>query len=294
MKGSSSAYNGNNMGSRTSVKFFWQQSVLLFATFVLSQLGWAQSRYESIETAEVVKNKLFPKNGTFEVNVPDLGMIMNESYITTLLLHFGANYYFAENWGVGADLALPLSITDKSERECIENFYNDPNYVIAAECGPSSELAGFETQANMGPAYVPIRQIKSMLGFYGIWSPLYGKQLLWYSGTSYFDFFLTFGGALIASDYYPKSTLLRNGKTSRGSNIDTVGASAAEETQYGKEGRPDPESGNNFATVLGIGQKYHFAKRFHIKLELRNYTMFGTDSGFDTFFTLWLGSGVRF
>ena len=45
---------------------------------------------------------------------------------------------------------------------------------------------------------------------------------------------------------------------------------------------------------LGLGQKFHFMKRFHIKAELRNYTLLATPTGFDNFFTLWGGIGVRF
>ncbi len=262
----------------------------------------AKNSFESLQKEEVVKKKLFPKQKTFEISAPDFGLILNESYVETYLLHFGATYFLSENWGVGVDAAFAISQKDKAERECIENFYNDPDYIVAAECGPSSEVtdamaANAGTFANMGPAYVPIRQIDSMFAIMATWSPLYGKQLLFYRGTSYFDLFLNAGLGLTSSTFYPKSTTLLNGNPARGpveAAADGVGAQPEQVDLYGKNGRPAAESQSNISTILGVGQKYHFAERFHIKVELRNYILLGTDSGFDSFFTLWGGFGVRF
>ena len=44
----------------------------------------------------------------------------------------------------------------------------------------------------------------------------------------------------------------------------------------------------------GIGQKVHFGKKCHAKAELRNHLVLGTPGGFDMFFTLWGGVGMRF
>ena len=63
---------------------------------------------------------------------------------------------------------------------------------------------------------------------------------------------------------------------------------------YGKEGRPTAQKQSNVFLDGGIGQKIHFGKKFHLKGELRNHLVLGTPGGFDMFFTLWGGLGMRF
>ncbi len=270
--------------------------ILILLCFFSSKTSFAASIYlKASEDQEVVKNKLYPKKETFELNVPNVGMILNQSYIQSYLIHGGAAYFFNESWGIGFEGAMSMN-TDKPERTCIESFYNDPRGTdVAAECGPPENLQG---QANYGPAYVPIREIKMMAFANAIWNPVYGKQLLFMSATNYFDLFVTFGGGLVMSDYYPLAATLKNGKPARGTQIsnqpNSVGASGSETNSYGKAGRPTPESQTTPALDAGIGLKYHFAKRFNVRIELRNFTLVGTPDGFESMFALWSGFGIRF
>ena len=112
---------------------------------------------------------------------------------------------------------------------------------------------------------------------------------------------MVFGAGFALSDFYAKSTNLRNGKPARGS-LDpgttgcaspTIGACAGETDQYGKTGRPDPERQTNFVLNGGVGQKFHFFKRMHLTAELRNYTLLGTNEGFQPLLAQWGGFGVR-
>ncbi len=267
----------------------------------------AQTFHNATDDKDVVKNKLFPKNKKFEIVGPDFGVILNESYISTYLLHLGGTYYTSEEWGFGLDLAFAMANSDKFERTCIENFYNDPKYKVDEECAKGDPAANKQLQdsggsANMGPAYVPIREVKMILTANATWNPLYGKQLFAHTATSYFDMYLTFGGGIARSDVYPKSTKLRDGRPSRALVINesnpagtaATGADPSETTLYGEAGRPDPETQTNLVLMTGIGQKYHFLEHFNVKMELRNYILLGTESGFDTFFTLWGGVGMRF
>ena len=266
---------------------------------------------KSTEGEDVVKNKIYPKKGRIELNLPDIGIVLNQSYIQTLIFHGGVNYYFNEVWGFGVE-GVFASNKDKDERACIETFYNDPDKEGGPECDPglSGEGAGASgSRRNYGPAYVPIRELKYMIAANAVWNPVYGKQIVLLSATAYFDVFVTMGAGMAFSDYYAKSTLLRNGKDSRGTfpekgsaedtDANKPGAKPNEtdpETGnllYGPEGRPDVQPQSTFFVNFGIGQKYHFAKRFNFKVELRNYTLLGTESGFENFFTLWGGFGVR-
>jgi outer membrane beta-barrel protein len=264
---------------------------------------------KSTEGDDVVKNKLYPKKGRIELNLPDVGVVLNQSYVTTLLIHGGINYYFSEVWGFGVE-GVFASNKDKDERACIESFYNNPDKEGGAECDPALEgkdISG-SSRRNYGPAYVPIRELKYMLAANAVWNPVYGKQIVLLSATAYFDVFVTMGAGMAFSDYYPKATELRNGHPSRGTfpekgspedtDANKPGAKLdARDEQgnllYGPEGRPDVQSQSTFFVNFGVGQKYHFAKRFSFKVELRNYTLLGTESGFENFFTLWGGLGIR-
>ena len=75
---------------------------------------------------------------------------------------------------------------------------------------------------------------------------------------------------------------------------DKIGATADEDFAYGVAGRPDPISGQHVALNLGIGQKFHFGGRFHIKVALRSTTLLGTEQGIESLFALYGGAGIRF
>ena len=276
-------------------------AAVMFATltFVAQSVRAEEEYRKAVEGEDVVRNKLFPKKGRIELNGPDFGVILNQSYVNTFLFHGGLNYYFSEVWGFGAEFALAMN-RNKGERECIENFFNNPRKSAAPECGTEDQVP---EGGNYGPAYVPIRELKYIIAGNAIWNPVYGKQIMLLRATAYFDVFVTMGGGLAFSDAYPKSSTLRNGKDSRGVFPETgpggPGARPGETDSdgnllYGETGRPDPVQASNPLVNFGIGQKYHFAKRFNVKAELRNYTLLGTESGFDNFFTLWGGFGMRF
>ena len=136
----------------------------------------------------------------------------------------------------------------------------------------------------------------------GIWNPIYGKEIFFLSGVVNFDVFITMGGGLAMSTFYPMDTKLGNGKESRGTfpASGTSGERPGTEPDeaggpyYGKEGRPTAQKQSNIFLDGGIGQKIHFGKKFHVKAELRDHIVLGTPGGFDMFFTLWGGVGMRF
>ena len=238
----------------------------------------------AIEGNNNVKNKIYPRKKRFELAIPNGGLILNQSYVDTFLISGGFVYHFSEEWGFGADFSL-ASNSDKPERFCIENFYNDPNKELSSPCGDVSALdeLGEGRKANYGPAYVPVREIQNIISLSAVWTPVYGKQLVFMSATSYFDLYFEIGGAFVSSLYYDKQETLRNGNPSRGAFNDDgdpsdgqpIGAQPDEIGSYGIDGRPDPEAQSNIALNFGIGQKFHFGRRFHLKVFLRNMTLLG-------------------
>lgn len=272
--------------------------LILFLSLSLASMAFGYDR--AIEGADNVRNKLYPRKSKFEVNIPNAGLILNQSYVDSFVLGGGIIYHMSEEWGVGFDGVQVLN-SDKAERSCIEQFYNDPLDELGSVCGDEDELLALPegSKANFGPAYVPIREIQNIFTLNAIWTPVYGKQLIFMSATSYFDLFFEFGLGLALSDFYPKQDTLRNGNQSRGvfdadgNSDDNLGAGPDELYAVGEDGRPDPESQQHVLANLGIGQKFHFGNRFHIKLYLRNMTLLGTDAGFDNLFVLYGGFGLR-
>lgn len=250
---------------------------------------------KATEGSAVVLRKMYPKKNKFELDA-DAGVIMNSSYVDTFLLRGGGHFFFKEVWGVGAEFTMAMP-SDKNERQCIEQFYNDPDDDIGGECGGVDPE--FNERTNWGPAYAPIREINSMITGHLIWNPIYGKQLFMLSAVSYFDVFVIMGGGMAMSTYYPLQTELTNGNPARGTypkeesdgNPDNIGTQ--DESLIGIDGRPEAESNSNIVMEFGVGMKYHFLKRFNFKMELRNYTLLMTQAGFDNFFTLMGGFGVR-
>ena len=281
--------------------FLLLQIVLLFVYSAKSE--GASYRRKASEGNEVVKGKIYFKKKKYEISVP-IGIILNQSYIQTSFLSLGGAYFPKEPWGFGIDLILANN-QDKAERECIEHFYNDVNseFPLSAPCGPPHLLQDDpQGYSNYGPAYVPIREIGTVLIANFIWSPVYGKQLLFMKATSYFDLVLEFGLGLVSSTYYPKQEKLRNGKISRGefnpdgSNPDnSIGyyPNSNEPVSYGMEGRPDPENELSPVLNLAVGQKFHFTKKIHLSVYLKNLTILGSSTGFENLFLLAAGIGVR-
>ena len=287
---------------RSRVRF---TSVLVgLLSMVAFDKGLAYQR--AIEGSDNVKRKIYSRKGKLEIDAPDVGIILNQAYIRTFLIGGGIVYHSSEEWGFGVDFSLADN-TDKSERTCIENFFRDPGFQLDAACSEDGSTTLLEnvlneypdSKANYGPAYVPIRELQNLIFANAIWTPIYGKQLIFMAATSYFDLYFEFGGGIVNSLFYPKQTILKNGKAARGvdekdATESQAGADLEEGYAYGVEGRPDPESQVNPAINIGIGQKFHFANRVHLRASLRNTTILGTESGFDFLFSLKFGLGFRF
>jgi outer membrane beta-barrel protein len=270
----------------------------LFLAAVNPVLAATSGEYQRAgDGTEVVLRKTYPKKTRVEIEGTG-GLVLNQSYTNTMLFGAGVNYFWSEEWGVGVE-AMMASNTDKSERECLENFYNDPENVVSAECGDGSDLTG---RANFGPAYVPVRQTNTLLGAHAIWNPVYGKQIILLRAVTHFDLYVLAGGGLAMSTFWKQQTQLKGtSRSNRGTfNADTTvstgnpGAAVSESGLYGTEGRPDPESLTSIQGTFAVGQKYHFTKNLHARIELRDYLLLGTPSGFDNFFALTGGLGFRF
>ncbi|MBF0440414.1 MAG: hypothetical protein HQK54_00770 [Oligoflexales bacterium] len=283
-----------------SLKWFLSVLFVLGLSFLVINKGLlASTAYKkSTEGTEVVKNKIYTKSEAFEPNL-NLGMILNQSYINTMLIDIGFNYFFSEGWGFGLDIGLGQN-SDKPERACIENFYNDPNSELSVPCGGVENLEG-KSRALYGPAYVPIREIQNIVLANAVWNPVYGKALVLLSATAYFDLFLEFGAGIASSKFYPKEEILKNGRKARGTfNEDgsqptqKLGADKDQTFAYGTDGRPDPQSNTNILANIAIGQKFHFGKMFHIKAFVRNMTLLGTQDSFQNLTVLFAGFGMRF
>lgn len=257
----------------------------LFGSYASAAAGGYK---KATEGDDVVKNKLYPKKGKLELNGPNVGTILNQSYINTFILNAGVNYFWSEVWGLGLDFSYAIN-QDRDERKCIENFYNDPAYEVSKECGGSDNLTG---KANYGPAYVNIREYNYLFSGSMIWNPIYGKEIFFLSAVGYFDIYTVLGGGLASTTFYPMTKELNNGKQSR--NGTDVGADPSQTDSYGTEGRPAAIQESKVFLQGGIGQKFHFGKAFNFKIELRDHIVVGTPGGFDMFFTLWGGAGFRF
>lgn len=288
----------------------WRHAAAVIAAVTLTETAFAGpgGYKKATEGDDVVKEKMYPKKGKLELNGPNLGIIMNQSYLDTYIVNAGLNYFPTEVWGFGAEFTYAMN-NDRAERTCIENFYNkDPKDPPTAECG-SDPTAGTsdptKTRSNYGPAYVNIREYNYIFSANAIWNPIYGKEIFFLSAVGHFDLYVTAGGGMAFSTFYPQTTELSNGQPSRGGSFPESGGTAPSGTgpeqtdssgrlMYGKEGRPVAQRQSNPLLQAGIGQKFHFGQRFHFKTELRDHLVIGTPGGFDMFFTLWGGLGMRF
>lgn len=279
-------------------------SALILSALLAPNLFAGVGGYKkSTEGDDVIKNKLYPKQGHVELNGPNVGVILNQSYVSTYLFNGGINYFWSETWGLGLEMSYALN-KDRPERDCIENFYNDPDFQVSPECNAGDDVLTKENRANYGPAYVSIREYNYLFSANGLWNPIYGKQILLLSSVMSFDIYVSVGGGLAMSTYYPLKTTLGNGNESRGTfpNKDTATTGPTPGTSpgdaggpyYGKAGRPTPVKESNIFFDGGIGQKIHFGQKFNFKGELRSHLVLGTPGGFDIFFTLWGGLGMRF
>jgi outer membrane beta-barrel protein len=274
------------------------------AAALLPETGLAYQK--AVDTNEVVMDKLFPKKGKTELDV-DAGVVLNSSYVQTFLVGASLTYYWSEEWGFGVTASAAVN-QDKPERQCIESFYNDPNFALDSQCGDTGTLTEDpQGDANMGPAYVPIREPKYILTGDFVWNPIYGKQIVLLSATNYFDFYFKFGGGLTMSQYYPEQQNFPDGHPQRGTFCTKQTQKAGgctppaggnpgttDDNLFGVAGRPVPLSENNVTLHLAVGQRFHFFKRFLIEGSLEDYTLVGTEQSYDNFLVIKGGFGVRF
>lgn len=245
-----------------------------------------------------VEYRSFNKKKRFEIGLINPGFILNQSYVNTFLVGVDATYFFSETRGMSFDLQMGLN-ADKPERSCIENFYIDPDNRLGAACGVEGSNDVLTQPANVryGPAYVPIREIQMLAILNSLWTPVYGKQLVFLTLTSHFDIYFETGAGLAFSKFYPKRDVLADGSKARAGRDepdDPGSIGTRRDDSFGIAGRPDPINETHVLVNLGFGQKFHFARKFHAKLYFRNMTLLGTDNGFENFFTLNLGMGYRF
>src|SRR5690606_4573748 len=89
----------------------------LVLTLAASGSVFGQEYLRATDDPDNVKNKIFTKKGRVELNLPDVGFVMNQAFITTYLIHGGISYYTSEEWGYGLEASFGLN-QDKSERDC--------------------------------------------------------------------------------------------------------------------------------------------------------------------------------
>lgn len=230
-----------------------------------------------------IMQRLFPKTGTLEVSA-GAGYLLNPSFVDTALVEMAARYAFTERWGVG--LSLDLARTkDRYERRCVETFYNDPKHEVAAECMEDDDGEGLRgaKEANVGPAYAPIRELRQIVTLHGDYSMAYGKMIFLHGATGHFDLRVRFGGGLTTSDYYREQTEDR-----------TTGVSPSESDRYGPSGRPASERQTTPHVYLAIAEDLLFLKRFSFGGEVASYALLGTPQGFEYFMVLKVLGGIRF
>ena len=81
---------------RLNRHFLW----LVVSLLPLVQPSLQAAEYKkATEGKEVVMGKLYPKNERYELSLPEVGIIMNQSYVNTLLLGGGVSYFFNESLG---------------------------------------------------------------------------------------------------------------------------------------------------------------------------------------------------
>jgi outer membrane beta-barrel protein len=284
---------------------------LLFSSLFISASSIAYSEEEpdsAVETVEI-KKKLFPKSKRLELGA-DFGKILNQSYVSSYLLHFNGTFYISESSGISIEYAMAFN-KDENARTCVENFYNDPYEQVESNCaatdgGAAGDFEGVDPKkATVGPAYPAIREIKNIISAAWVWVPVYGKQLLFMSGVNHFDVYTTIGGGVMMSDYYGQKKKASDDREYRGAfpappagggePVGTPPGVGPDETnEYGKNGRPTPTATTSPLITLGIGQELHFGKMFNVKMEIRNYTLIGVPGFFEPYFAIWGGAALRF
>lgn len=298
--------------------------IVALCLLCLSSSVWAQTRpyRKATEGQAVVMRKLYPKKRKVEFSF-NSGALVNQSYIETVMFSTGMSYHFNEHWGITSEWSYGLSF-DKSDRFCLEHFVNkstqaettfagfecfydeaslkdprDPTGKKDSETVKKMKTVGRDI-INLGPAYVPIVQIKQLAMGGVVWTPIYGKQIFTFlPRTSHMDFYLLGLGGVAIGDFFRQQTTLANENKSRFSeqNKDKipsgVGTALDEVESYGAKGRPEAQKFYSPAVAIGIGQKYHLARWLFLRIEARNYAVFAVqDVFFHSVFAVRGGLGV--
>lgn len=276
---------------------------LVVSIFLMPSTSFAQGYEKAVEGNEVVKSKLYPRSQRFQLLVPQGGGVLNNSFVDTFLVGGGVTYHLNEWHAVNVGFLYGLN-SDRGERTCVENFYYSPQDARAedAKNGDSSGLpcspdpnkdpkyipSGSDSTRgpyHRKPAYMPIREINMMFDANYQYTPVYGKALWFLSMVGYLDVYGTVGAGLAMSTFYPKKTVTNSGRDILNDGTDNM-------LETGIDGRPDPISETSPLISFGVGNRFFFAKHFLVNVELRNFTIFGSE--FSNFFTVTGGAGVLF
>lgn len=230
-----------------------------------------------------IMNRLFPKAKSVEVSA-SAGYLLNPAFVDTSLFELNGRYSFSETWGLGVGFALAKS-KDRNERRCVETFYNDPKHEVEAECMNDDGGEGLDgaEEANVGPAYAPIRELRQLVTLHGDYSLAYGKMIFLHGVTSHFDLRIRFGGGMTTSDYYEQQPERRD-----------PGVGKGETDRYGGAGRPESQRQATPHAYVGFAEDLLFLKRFSFGAELAYYVLIGTPHGVEQFVVMKVGAGVRF
>ena len=253
-----------------------------------------------------ILDRLFPKQGVIELGT-DVGFVLNPAFVETRILQVSMRYFITETWGLGLGVGMAAA-NDRNERVCVESFYNDPDHEVDAPCAAVDEGDGLATAktANIGPAYVPIREIRQMVTLYADYTLAYGKLILLHGATTHFDLRLRFGGGMTISDVYDERTYVRGrpdlqtrgALPPEGSTEPKPGVGPQDQDgdglYYGKEGRDQPRQEKVPHLYLGFAEELLFFRRFFLEGELAGLVFLGTSSGFTPVLLARFGMGVRF
>lgn len=269
------------------------------------------------DSSETVINKNYPKKFRLEL-LPTGSLVLNQAYISTFLLGGQLSFYAAEAFGIHIEGAIGIN-SDLPSRGCLETFYNDVGDELGGvQCGAQylttkdiyetesplakQEMGKFLQGKNgvgFGPAYVPVREIDTIVALTFSWNFVYGKQLAFMTFTNYFDLYLKFGGGVAMSTYYPAQIYIKGTETSTPKKYRTDAVMKQSEVKgcadtygicvdgenvnpnwanlIGTVGRPEPELETSPMITFAIGYRFHFWSRLQLMTEARAYLLLATN-----------------
>lgn len=246
---------------------------------------------------EVVLKRLYPKAQSIEIEA-GAGFVLNPTFVDTQLGLATVRYHWSESWGLGLRVGIART-SDRAERLCVESFYNDPDHKAGATCASQDGGAGGkQAGVNVGPGYMPIRELRGLVGVTADYSLAYGKQILLYGATNHFDLRVRIGAGVLSSYDYDERTTIKgqDARPSRGDPAQSgvaVDQTDANGLLWGPDARPTPRAVYSPAAFFGLVEEFHFAQRFFISGELSAYLSSGVGGGADLFFMVEVNAGVR-